>query len=248
MSSTRSARSGDRPREVAAQSRTHVQTRDRDLQKERPRIHPTAIIEDGVSVGARTAIWDHVHVRGPASIGHDCIIGEKTYIAYGVSIGDHVKINANVYICTGITIEDRVMIAAGVIFTNDRNPRAFSDDCDGLAPSEPTDDTLQSTVCTGATIGAGAIIGPGLVIGSYAMVGMGAVVTKSVPPHGLVHGNPARLRGYVCTCGRTLLHVHEGSHDAGADKALQCTSCGQRFSLSEGPGAVNSITTAGQFD
>src|SRR5689334_19766088 len=88
------------------------------------RVHPTAIIEDGVTVGARTSVWDHVHIRRDASIGSDCIIGEKTYIAYGVSIGDLVKINAMVYICAAVTIERGVMISAGTIFTNDRFPRA----------------------------------------------------------------------------------------------------------------------------
>src|SRR5437762_8871958 len=154
-----------------------------------PRIHPTAIIEHGVSIGARTTVWDGVHLRGPSSIGQDCIVGEKTYVAYGVLIGSYVKINAHVYICTGVTIEDRVMIAAGVIFTNDRYPRAFAIDGDGLASSEPNEDTLQTTVREGATIGAGAVIGPGLEIGAYAMVGMGAVVTGDVPPHALVYGN-----------------------------------------------------------
>ena len=244
MNSTKTARSWDRTGEGAAPTSTHLQTQDRSAQLEPPRIHPTAIIEEGVSVGARTAIWDHVHVRGPTSIGHDCIIGEKTYVAYGVSIGNYVKINANVYICTGITIEDNVMIAAGSIFTNDRNPRAFSDRCNGLAPSEPTKDTLESTVCTGATIGAGVVIGPGLVIGPYAMVGMGAVVVKSVPPHGLLHGNPARLHGYVCTCGVPLLRIQGPLHVAGAPKALECSRCGRRFTFCEGPEGVHSFTVA----
>ncbi len=169
-----------------------------------PHIHPTALIEDGVRIGDRTAVWDNVHVRGPATIGHDCIVGEKTYIAYGVRIGDFVKINAMVYIPTGITIDDRVMIAAGVIFTNDRYPRAFDARGGGLADSAPGEDTLPGRVMEGVTIGAGARIGPGLTIGAYAMVGMGAVVTADVPPHALVVGNPARIRGWVCICGRPL--------------------------------------------
>jgi UDP-2-acetamido-3-amino-2,3-dideoxy-glucuronate N-acetyltransferase len=169
-----------------------------------PRIHPTALVEPGVRIGARTAVWDGVHLRGPSAIGHDCIIGEKTYIAYGVEIGNFVKINAMVYIPTGVTIEDRVMIAAGVIFTNDRYPRAFDERRGGLADSGPGEDTLPSRVMIGATIGAGAVIGPGLTIGPYAMVGMGAVVTADVPPHALAIGNPARIRGWVCTCGRPL--------------------------------------------
>lgn len=190
-----------------------------------PRIHPTAIIEDGVRIGDGTAIWDHVHVRGPAEIGRDCIIGEKTYIAYGVVVGDYVKINAMVYVPTGITIENRVMIAAGVIFTNDRYPRAFAEEADGLAESGPTEDTVSGRVCEGATIGAGALMGPGVTVGAYAMVGMGAVVTADVPPHALVVGNPARVRGWVCTCGRRL-------PGESLDALLRCGRCGRRFGWS----------------
>src|SRR5262249_44337868 len=136
-----------------------------------PRIHRTALVEPGVRIGARTTVWDGVHLRGPSTIGHDCIVGEKTYVAYGVEIGNFVKINAMVYIPTGITIEDRVMIAAGVIFTNDRYPRAFDELRGGLADSGPGEDTLPGRVKTGATVGAGSVVGPGLTIGAYAMVG-----------------------------------------------------------------------------
>ncbi len=192
-----------------------------------PRIHPTALVETGVEIGPGTSVWDNVHIRGPAWIGADCIVGEKTYIAYGVRIGTCVKINAQVYVCTGVTIEDRVMIAAGVIFTNDRYPRAFAIDGDGLASSEPNEDTLQTTVREGATIGAGAVIGPGLEIGAYAMVGMGAVVTGDVPPHALVYGNPARVRGHVCVCGEPL-----PPRDASA-ASHHCARCGRARRLIE---------------
>lgn len=188
-----------------------------------PRIHPTALVESGVEVGAGTAIWDNVHIRGPAAIGRDCIVGEKTYIAYGVRIGDCVKINAQVYVCTGVTIADRVMIAAGVIFTNDRYPRAFDPAGDGLADSGPNEDTLATTVQEGATIGAGAVIGPGLTIGAYAMIGMGSVVTADVPPHALVFGNPARRRGWVCTCGAPRATGVEP-----APPGTVCGRCGRR--------------------
>ena len=192
-----------------------------------PRIHPTALVEPGVRIGARTAVWDGVHLRAPSTIGHDCIIGEKTYVAYGVEIGNFVKINAMVYVSTGIIIEDRVMIAAGVIFTNDRYPRAFEDRGEGLAPSCPTEDTARGRVAEGATVGAGARIGPGVAVGSYAMVGMGAVVIADVPAHALVVGNPARIRGWVCICGRPL---PSDVHDA----RLPCGHCGRRFGWSEG--------------
>jgi acetyltransferase-like isoleucine patch superfamily enzyme len=189
------------------------------------RIHPTALIEPGVLIGAGTAIWDNVHIRAPATVGRQCIIGEKTYIAYGVTIGDFVKINAQVYVCTGIAIEDRVMIAANVIFTNDRYPRAFADA--GLAESGPTADTLSGTVRHGATIGAAAVIGPGLEIGAHAMVGMGAVVTTHVPPHALVLGNPARIRAWVCVCGRPLAALASLFPKPGA--RASCASCGSGF-------------------
>lgn len=187
-----------------------------------PRIHESAIVEPEVRVGAGTAVWDNVHIRGPAVIGNDCIVGEKTYIAYGVQVGSYVKINAQVYVCTGVTIADRVMIAAGVIFTNDRYPRAFGID-GGLADSGPTEETLNTTVEEGATIGAGAVIGPGLTIGAFAMIGMGTVVTADVPPHGLMYGNPARLRGYVCLCGHPLwVPPQKTRRPVGARRCSRC--------------------------
>src|SRR4029453_18481863 len=73
-------------------------------------IHPTALVEEGVTLGTNTRAWDGVHIRKNARIGHDCIVGEKTYVAYGVPIGNYVKINAVVYICAEVEIEDFVMI------------------------------------------------------------------------------------------------------------------------------------------
>lgn len=183
------------------------------------RIHPTAIVEDGAVIGDGTAIWDNVHVRAPSVIGSGCIVGEKTYIAYDVVIGDRVKINAQAYICAGVTIETGVMISAGVIFTNDRFPRATTSDLSELRPSEPDEFTEKTLVRSGTTIGAGAIIGPGLEIGHFAMIGMGSVVTRSVGDYELVVGNPARRIGYVCRCGERL----------GQDQV--CPRCGSAFRL-----------------
>jgi acetyltransferase-like isoleucine patch superfamily enzyme len=169
------------------------------------KIHPTAIIEDNVSLGEHTSVWDNVHIRHGATIGNECIVGEKSYIAYDVIIGNRVKINAFVYICAAVTIEDGVMISASTTFTNDRFPRATFPDLNSLRPSEPDEHTLSTLVREGSTIGAGCIIGNDLEIGRWAMVGMGSVVTRSIPDFHLVIGSPARSIGAVCKCG-TLFH------------------------------------------
>jgi acetyltransferase-like isoleucine patch superfamily enzyme len=193
------------------------------------RIHPTAIIEPGVEIGPETAVWDHVHVRGPTRIGSRCIIGEKSYIAYGVEIGDLVKINAFVYICTAVTIERGVMISAGTTFTNDRFPRATTPDMNALRDSGPDEQTLPTRVREGATLGASAVIGCDLEIGPFAMVGMGAVVTRSVPGHHLVVGNPARSVGIVCRCGAPILRFAPGEYPDRSDR--ECSHCGRVLSV-----------------
>lgn len=196
-----------------------------------PRIHPTAEIEGGVVIGDGTAIWADVHVRGPATIGRDCIVGEKTYIAYGVDIADRVKINAMVYVCTAVTIETGVMIAAGTIFTNDRFPRATTPDLRELRSSEPDDETRPTLVREGATIGAGTVVGCDLEIGRFAMVGMGSVVTRSVPDFHLVVGSPARSIGVVCRTGEVLLRF-DGEHPPDADELV--SAAGFRYRLRSG--------------
>jgi UDP-2-acetamido-3-amino-2,3-dideoxy-glucuronate N-acetyltransferase len=197
-----------------------------------PNIHPTAEIEPGVEIGPRTAVWSHVHVRGPARIGSDCIIGEKTYIAYGVVIGDRVKLNAFVYVCHGVVIENGVMIAAGTIFTNDRYPRATTPDLETLRDSAPGPETTETFVREGATIGAGAVIGPSVEVGRFAMVGMGAVVTRDVPPFHLVVGNPATAAACVCRCGHPILRFAGGvAADAGD---VDCQACGRGYKIQAG--------------
>lgn len=193
------------------------------------RIHPTAIIEENVTLGAGTAVWDHVHIRRDTRIGEQCIVGGKTDIAYGVQIGHRVKINSLVYICHGVTIEDGVMISAGTIFTNDRFPRATTPDLKHLRSSAPDEHTCPTLVREGATIGAGCIIGNDLVIGRFALVGMGAVVTRSVEDFHLVVGNPARPVGCVCRCGALLVRFDERP----ADGPLACAACGRQYLLQD---------------
>lgn len=194
-------------------------------------IHPTALVEPGVTIGDGTKVWDSVHLRGPSRIGSSCIIGEKTYVAYGVTIGDRVKINAFVYVCTAVTIEDGVMLSAGTTFTNDRFPRATTPDLKQLLGSEPDENTRPTVVRAGATIGARCVIGSDLEIGRFAMVGMGSLVSKSVPDFHLVIGHPARTIGYVCRCGHPFLKVDEQPRDPGN---LPCPRCELRYAVSQG--------------
>ncbi len=197
------------------------------------RVHPSALVEDGVVLGEGTAVWDNAHLRAPCRIGRDCIIGEKTYVAYGVEIGDRVKINAFAYLCTGVTVEDGVMISAGTVFTNDRYPRATTPDLAELRSSDPDEDTTATLVGAGATIGARAVIGPGVDIGRFAMVAAGAVVTHDVADFHLVAGLPAVTIGVVCRCGPPLLRIRPGE-DLGDHEELTCAACGRRYSVTGG--------------
>lgn len=193
------------------------------------RIHPTALIESNVEIGAGTSVWDNVHIRHSSTIGEQCIIGEKTYIAYGVHIGHRVKINAMVYICNAVTIEDGVMISAGTIFTNDRFPRATTPDLKQLRSSDPDEHTLPTLVKAGATIGAGCTIGNDLSIGRFAMIGMGSLVTKSVPDFHLAIGHPAKSVGAVCRCGQLLLRFAEVT----GKQVVHCNACDLPYEINE---------------
>jgi acetyltransferase-like isoleucine patch superfamily enzyme len=199
------------------------------------RIHPTAIVDDGVSIGAGTTVWDTVHLRTGAQIGSDCIIGEKTYIAPDVVVGNRCKVNGFVYVCRGVSIDDAVMIGANVTFTNDRFPRATNPELDALRPSDLRDDTLRTVVREGATIGAGATIGFDLVIGRFAMIGMGSTVTHSVPDFALVAGNPARPLGYVCRCGTP---VYRGGWGTRVPDSCTCAACGRRYERDDDAGGL----------
>jgi acetyltransferase-like isoleucine patch superfamily enzyme len=198
-----------------------------------PRIHKTAEIEEGVEIGAGTAIWSGVHVRGPGTtIGSDCIVGERTHIGYGVRVGDRVKINAFVYVCTGVTIDDGVMIGAGTVFTNDRYPRATTPDLAELRPSEPDERTLPTRVEEGASIGAGCVIGCDLTIGRFALVGMGSVVTRSAPPFHLVVGQPARSVAVVSRVGEPIVRF-SGAHPPDREDVV-CPASGLRYAIRGG--------------
>ena len=127
------------------------------------------------------------------SIGPETRIGTFVEIQRGAAIGARCKISSHCFICEGVTIEDGVFLGHGVMFTNDRYPRAVA--IDGQLQSS-SDWTLEPTlVRRGASIGSNATILPGITIGEYALVGAGSVVTRDVPDCAIVVGVPARIVG-----------------------------------------------------
>jgi UDP-2-acetamido-3-amino-2,3-dideoxy-glucuronate N-acetyltransferase len=166
------------------------------------RVHPSADLEDDVTVGARTSIWHRAQVRHHATIGAECIIGRDAFIDEGVALGDRVKVQNAALVYHGVTVGDGVFIGPNAILTNDRYPRSIT--ATGLL-ARADDWTVTSTrLHTGASVGAGVVVVAGNDIGRFATVGAGAVVTRPVPDHALVVGNPARRIGWVCACGNRL--------------------------------------------
>jgi acetyltransferase-like isoleucine patch superfamily enzyme len=183
-------------------------------------IHPTAEVEEGARVGAGTRVWRQAHVRSGAAIGADCNLGMGVYIDAGVVIGNRCKLQNRVSVYKGVTLEDGVFVGPHATFTNDKTPRAVTPD--GAVARDDDWTVVPTLVRVGASIGAGAVVLPGITVGRWAMVAAGAVVTRDVPDHGLVAGNPARLRGYACDCGRTL---------TGRGEAFYCAHCERSYGL-----------------
>lgn len=189
-------------------------------------IHPLAEVEPGASMGQGTRIWRHAHVRANASVGEECNVGKGVFIDKDVHIGSRVKIQNHASIFEGVTLEDGVFVGPHVCFTNDLYPRAITPD--GALKSADDWQVTPTLVCYGASIGAGAIIVCGVTIGSFALIGAGSVVTRSVPPHTLFLGNPARAHGYVCRCARRLQDLH----DEGGLIVGWCPTCNQSCTIS----------------
>ena len=185
-------------------------------------VHPTAEVEPGAEVGAGTRIWRQAHVRGHASIGEQCNIGKGVFVDAHVRIGSRVKIQNHTSVFEGVTLEDGVFVGPHVCFTNDLFPRAITPEGD-LKISDDWEVT-PTLVRHGASIGGGSVIRCGVTIGEFALIGAGSVVTRDVPPHALVFGNPARPHGYVCRCARPLSRLAQ-AEDGGM--VGWCESCQQ---------------------
>lgn len=175
-------------------------------------VHETAIIDDGATVGDGAKVWHFTHVLTRTTIGAGSVLGQNVMVGPDVTVGKGCKIQNNVAVYKGVTLEDDVFCGPSCVFTNVLTPRAFVERKDEFA------DTL---VRKGVSIGANATIVCGNTIGQYAMIGAGAVVTKDVPDHALVVGNPARRIGWVSRTGDRL------------DDSLICPRTGEAYRVSE---------------
>jgi UDP-2-acetamido-3-amino-2,3-dideoxy-glucuronate N-acetyltransferase len=146
-------------------------------------------------------LGERVEIRHPSlvnlyrcSIGDDTKIGAFVEVQKNASIGARCKISSHSFVCEGVTIEDEVFVGHGVVFTNDKHPRATTQ---GQLQTEANWVVVPTLVRKGASIGSGAVILCGITIGRRAMIGAGAVVTRDVPDDAIVIGVPARFTDHV---------------------------------------------------
>ncbi len=177
-------------------------------------VHPTAVVDEGCTIGEGSKIWHFSHIMPNAVIGNNCNIGQNVVVSPGVILGNNVKVQNNVSIYSGVTCEDDVFLGPSMVFTNVINPRSAIN---------RRDQYLQTKVGKGASIGANATIVCGNDIGEFAFIGAGAVVTKKVKPFALVIGNPARQTGWISEYGHKLAFDQEGK--------ATCPESGQIYQL-----------------
>lgn len=175
-------------------------------------VHESSCVDDDVEIGDGTKVWHFTHVMRGTRIGRNCSLGQDVLVGPNVKVGNNVKIQNNVSVYEGVVLEDDVFCGPSCVFTNVDRPRS----------GFPTDRSkyLNTVVKRGATIGANATIVCGHTLGEYCFIGAGAVVTKDVPDHALVYGNPARIHGWVCECGEPL-QFENG--------AATCAECGRKY-------------------
>jgi len=157
--------------------------------------HPTAVIDEGCTIGEGTKIWHFSHIMPNCKLGKNCNIGQNVVVSPQVILGNNVKVQNNVSIYTGVTCDDDVFLGPSMVFTNVINPRSAVNRKDQYA---------KTHVGKGVSIGANATIVCGHDIGEFAFIGAGAVVTKNVPAFALLVGNPAKQIGWMSEFGHRL--------------------------------------------
>lgn len=191
-------------------------------------VHPSAYVDEPVSIGEGTKIWHFCHVMPNVTIGKGCSFGQNVFIGSGVRVGNNVKVQNNVSLYEGVELEDDVFCGPSCVFTNVINPRSQI-----VRRAE----YQKTKVLRGATIGANATIVCGTTIGRYAFVAAGAVVTKGVvPDYALMAGVPARRIGWMSRHGHKL-----GKADA--DGIMRCPESGWRYQEVE-PNVVRCLDRA----
>jgi len=159
-------------------------------------VHDSSYVDEGAVIGEGTKIWHFCHITSKAKIGKNCNIGQNVFIGDNVILGDNCKVQNNVSIYEGVIIEDGVFVGPSVVFTNIRAPRSFI---------SRKNKYIKTVIKKGATLGANSTIICGITICEYSFVGAGSIVTKGVPPHTTVYGNPARIIGSVSRDANELL-------------------------------------------
>ncbi len=182
------------------------------LPQSKYQIHETTLIDSNVNIGSGTKIWHFTHILSGSQIGGNCSIGQNVVIGPDVTIGNGCKIQNNVSVYKGVILEDDVFCGPSMVFTNVYNPRAHIRRMDEARPT---------LIKKGTTLGANCTIVCGVTIGCYAFIGAGAVVTKNIPDHALVVGNPAKRIGWVCECGERLT------------EQLECLSCDKHYTKND---------------
>lgn len=179
-------------------------------------IHPTAIVDDGASIGDGTRVWHWVHISSGAKIGNNCSFGQNVFVGNNVVIGNNVKIQNNVSVYDAVHLDDDVFCGPSVVFTNVSNPRSAIIRKNNYLPTH---------VRVGATLGANSTIVCGVTIGEYAFIAAGAVVCRDVLPYALMVGLPAKRMGWVCRCGFKLLPSRY--------RKLSCSACNLEYLIKD---------------
>ena len=160
-------------------------------------IHKLADVQSS-NIGKDSKIWQFCVVLEGAKIGENCNINAHCLIENDVIIGDNVTVKCGVYLWDGLRIESNVFIGPNVTFTNDHIPRS----------KQYPEEFQKIIIKDWASIGANATVLGGITIGEYSLIGAGAVVTKDVPKFSVWYGNPAKMHGYICKCGRRVSGPH----------------------------------------